>query len=93
MENPNKQFKVAYRNTTETSLNGYTGLEMINMFNSAGKIPSNIIFSKEWVSTGKFNGKNQIPIPSTNPLRGKLGDKEWESMTDVQKQYAIKCNK
>lgn len=54
-QNPNKQFKVAYRNTDKASLNGYTGLEMIDMFMEAGNIPSNVVFSKEWVSTGKFN--------------------------------------
>lgn len=54
-QNPDKQFKVAYRNTTTASLNGYTGLEMIDMFLKAGSIPSNIVFSKEWVDTGKFN--------------------------------------
>lgn len=48
ISNPNKQFKVAYRNTITTSLNGYTGLEMIEMFKQAGPIPSNIVFSKEW---------------------------------------------
>lgn len=52
---PNKKFKVAYRNTDKVSLNGYTGLEMIDMFLEAGPIPTNIIFSKEWVDTGKFN--------------------------------------
>ena len=31
-QNPDKQFKIAYRNTDEASLNGYTGLEMIDMF-------------------------------------------------------------
>lgn len=54
-QNPDKQFKVAYRNTTEKSLNGYTGLEMIGMFIEAGSIPSNIVFSKEWVDTGLFD--------------------------------------
>ena len=54
-QNPNKQFKIAYRNTDKASLNGYTGLEMIDMFLKAGSIPSNIVFSKEWVDTGKFN--------------------------------------
>lgn len=54
-QNPNKQFKVAYRNTDRASLNGYTGLEMIDMFLKAGSIPTNIVFSKEWVDTGKFN--------------------------------------
>lgn len=51
---PNKKFKVAYRNTNTASLNGYTGLEMIDMFKDAGPIPSNIIFSKEWIDTGKI---------------------------------------
>lgn len=54
-QHPNKQFKIAYRNTNEASLNGYTGLEMIEMFKKAGSIPNNIVFSKEWVDTGKFN--------------------------------------
>ena len=54
-QNPDKQFKVAYRNTDKASLNGYTGLEMIDMFLKAGSIPANIVFSKEWVDTGKFN--------------------------------------
>ena len=54
-QNPDKQFKIAYRNTNEASLNGYTGLEMIDMFLKAGSIPTNIVFSKEWVDTGKFN--------------------------------------
>ena len=54
-QNPDKQFKIAYRNTTKASLNGYTGLEMIDMFNAAGPRPSNIIFSKEWVDTGKLS--------------------------------------
>ena len=55
---PNKQFKVAYRNTTTASLNGYTGLEMIDMFKDAGLIPNNIVFSKEWVDTGKIGDKD-----------------------------------
>lgn len=54
-QNPDKQFKVAYRNTDRASRNGYTGLEMIDMFLKAGSIPTNIVFSKEWVDTGKFN--------------------------------------
>lgn len=53
-QNPKKQFKIAYRNTIDKSLNGYTGLEMIDMFNQAGDIPSNIVFSKEWIDTGKI---------------------------------------
>lgn len=48
---PDKEFKIAYRNVETISLNGYTGLEMIDMFKNAGEIPDNIIFSKEWIET------------------------------------------
>lgn len=51
---PVKMFTIAYRNTHSTSLNGYTGLEMIDMFLEAGPIPDNIIFSQEWINTGKL---------------------------------------
>lgn len=56
-ENPDKLFMVAYRNTDKMSLNGYTGFEMIEMFNSAGNVPENIVFSKEWFDTGMLNLK------------------------------------
>lgn len=58
-QNPTKKFKIGYRNTTDRSLNGYTGLEMIEMFNQAGITPSNIVFSKEWADTGKLKSQNQ----------------------------------
>ena len=45
---------IVYRNTYSASLNGYTGLEMIDMFLEAGPIPDNIIFSKEWIDTDKL---------------------------------------
>lgn len=47
-QNPQKQFCVAYRNTDKPSLNGYTGIEMMQMFLSAGVPPRNIVFSEEW---------------------------------------------
>ena len=54
-ENPDKQFKVAYRNKLdETTLNGYTGMEMIQMFKDAGPIPDNVWFSEEWVASGNL---------------------------------------
>ena len=54
-ENPDKWFTIAYRNTKDKSLNGYTGFEMINMFLTADtKIPNNIVVSKEWFDTGLF---------------------------------------
>lgn len=51
-QHPDKRFCVAYTNTEATSLNGYTGKEMAQMFiESAGKenIPENIIFSESWI--------------------------------------------
>lgn len=53
-ENPDKDFKIAYRNTESKSLNGYTGIEMIAMFIYSGPIPSNIWVSEEWWDTGLF---------------------------------------
>lgn len=48
-QNPNKQFKVSYdHDLNKTSLNGYTGAEMIRMFKEAGPIPNNVLFSKNW---------------------------------------------
>ena len=53
-QHPDRKFMVAYRNTEQRSLNGYTGLEMIRMFLDAGPIPENIYVSKEWHDTGLF---------------------------------------
>lgn len=54
-QHPDKLFCIAYRNTFERSLNGYTGFEMIQMFIDAGPIPDNIIISQNWYETGKFD--------------------------------------
>lgn len=54
--NHSKRFMIAYRNTDKVSLSGYTGYEMIEMFNRAGDIPDNIIFSKEWFDTNRIKG-------------------------------------
>lgn len=54
---PDKQFKVAYRTKpAETSLNGYTGLEMVEMFMAYGNIPPNVWFSEEWRHIFKTHG-------------------------------------
>ena len=54
--NPDKKFKVAYTNVgNQTSLNGYSGNQMIDMFIEAGPIPANVMFSRVWQQTGKFN--------------------------------------
>ena len=48
IEHPELDFKIAYRNIFEKSLNGYTGIEMMKMFDEAGNIPENVWFSREW---------------------------------------------
>lgn len=50
---PEKLFCIAYTNTSEASLNGYTGQEMADMFiaafNSVGMpVNQNIVFSENW---------------------------------------------
>lgn len=57
-ENPGLEFNIAYRNTNDFSLNGYTGMEMIEMFKLAGLIPLNIVFSEEWINTGLITENN-----------------------------------
>lgn len=59
-ENPTKQFKVANYPLGELSLNGYLGEEMIEMFKQAGEIPSNVMFSKEWVDSGMFSIPSKV---------------------------------
>ena len=47
--NPSKQFKVADKNDLiEKPWYGYTDAQMIRMFQKAGNIPSNVLFSKNW---------------------------------------------
>lgn len=99
-QNPDKQFKVAYRNTDKTSLNGYTGLEMIDMFTKAGPIPSNIVFSKEWIDTGKFNQLNNTTLnfkpeeaelkENISPLTENIHTGEAAQESDKQDLYTTK---
>ena len=54
--NPDKNFKVAYRNQpNEVTLCGYSGRELMNLFKTAaGKegYPDNVWFSTEWAESG-----------------------------------------
>lgn len=69
-EHPDLDFKIAYRNVHEKSLNGYTGVEMIEMFDEAGDIPENIWFSEEW---WKCYFEYLHVVPESNQLKiGKL---------------------
>ena len=52
-ENPDKIFKVAYRNApNEVTLCGYSGADLQKMFKAAGPIPENVWFSEEWAKGG-----------------------------------------
>lgn len=67
-QNPDKLFKVAYTNNlNESTRNGYTGAEMIQMFKDAGPIPSNVVFSKNW--TDHWN-----EVQSTQQLQQVVGE-------------------
>ncbi len=74
-QHPEKEFCVAYRNTTQASLNGYTGREMMKMFLAAGAPPANVVFSQEWAKEILSSRKAlaarpaevQEPAPSVQP--------------------------
>lgn len=80
-QNSSKQFKIAYRNTTVGSLNGYTGLQMIDMFNDAGERPNNIVFSKEWVDTGKIKQSNLFETTQLDKFQ------EADRLTPIEQNY------
>ena len=53
--NPEKKFKIAYRNRPEeVTLCGYAGRELMELFRKAcnGIYPDNIYFSEEWANSG-----------------------------------------
>ena len=55
-QNPDKDFKVAYRNQPdEVTLCGYAGKDLMSMFKEAAGAagyPENVWFSEEWVNSG-----------------------------------------
>lgn len=54
-KNPDKNFKVAYRNQPdEVTLCGYCGEELQKCFKDAGPIPENVWFSEEWAQSGNL---------------------------------------
>jgi len=94
INNPGKTFKVAYRNTTQLSLNGYTGLEMIDLFNEAGNIPSNVMFSEEWINTGKLTKENkpneQLDLFDDNITKEDKAKSLLSGLTDTSNEEAKK---
>lgn len=86
--NPDKKFKVAYTNVgNQTSLNGYSGNQMIDMFIEAGPIPANVMFSRVWQQTGKFNQtstqiKTKGSFVDFNALAKRAEDKESDPEPD-----------
>jgi len=82
-ENPNIKGYVAYSNELNNkSLNGYTGEEMIKLFNLAGPIPPNAIFSKTWFDTGLLNRSETIVDEGVDPL----STVETETTTEVTEE-------
>lgn len=79
-QNPDKVFKVAFRNTDTATLNGYTGYEMIDMFNKAGEAPENVQFSQEWFATGLL-GADSIDelIPQAPNTEGQIVVPNYEN--------------
>ncbi len=81
-QNPNRRFKVAYTNNlNETSLNGYTGAEMIEMFKNAGPIPSNVMFSENWKP-----GFEQRPVTISEGLTQEQIDELKKEAEEIKKQ-------
>lgn len=79
--NKNKLFKVAYTNTTTASLNGYTGIEMAEMFKKAGPIPTNVQFSDNWsnlISDQDFENNNGGKPNNTGDVNGLLNGLQVE---------------
>lgn len=76
--NPNKKFAIAYTNVEESSLNGYTGIEMADMFKEAGLIPNNIYFSNAWIYNGLIKNSDYEPNYYVNHSGGAVGsDSYW----------------
>ena len=103
-QNPSKKFKVAYTNgLNETTLNGYSGAEMIKMFKDAGPIPSNVIFSKNWTdhwSEVQSNARNNKDVDGLYSEDGKspltiyrgyalMEDREAKSLNETVGKTAV----
>lgn len=83
-QNPAKNFKVAYTNgLNKATLNGYTGAEMIEMFKSAGEIPSNVIFSKNWES-GFASNATQQQVQPQSPIKPQKPQKPAKTVQQVK---------
>ena len=77
-QNPNKKFAIAYTNVEQSSLNGYTGIEMSDMFKEAGLIPNNIYFSNAWIYNGLIKNSDYEPNYYVNHSGGAVGsDSYW----------------
>lgn len=76
--NPDKQYKIAYNdNVNKRSLNGYTGIEMAEMFKAAGDIPNNVFFSKKWVDADLFNKVEKL---DENNIEDFVQTSHWKYM-------------
>ncbi len=89
-QNPDRLFCIAYRNTDDASLNGYTGHEMMDMFNAAGPVPGNVVFSQEWALSGHLDvSLFQAAVPvKESPEKGVsvaiVGGRDFEDYSLVE---------
>jgi hypothetical protein len=85
-KNPNKLFKIGYTNApNEETLNAYLGGEMIEIFNSVGVAPDNVIFSKTWFDSGLLIKKESenLDISEKSGILGEENNNEDEDGFDV----------
>lgn len=81
-QNPDKQFKVAYTNDMdETTLNGYTGREMMQMFKDAGPIPQNVLFSEVWARHW-----DDFTLPETKDEAERRGENVFQVPEGIDKE-------
>ena len=95
-QNPDKQFKVAYTHgLNETSLNGYTGAEMIKMFKDAGPIPKNVVFSKNWTdhwNEVQSSTENQQSVQSSPSIGGEKPIPNLSELKGNTAQYGVEID-
>lgn len=82
--NPDKMFCIAYRNTDKASLSGYTGYEMMSMFNDAGPMPANVYVSEEWMKSGRIDGVEGRELR----FWGRRADNSYELSTRGDKRFS-----
>lgn len=87
-QNPDKKFKVAFRNTNTATLNGYTGQMLaVAVMTSGQTVPNNVYFSEEWYNAGYvYNFKFDDPVVNNNTT----GKVQWARYADNSYEVSSK---